>query len=417
MKKFLVVEDSPIVAKIIKHVSKSANDLQCDIASTFEEAKQFILNQTDETYFVAVVDLNLPDAPDGEVVDFTISQQIPTIVLTGTYDDEKRDTMLSKRIVDYVVKESRFSYEYVIKLIQRLAKNQDIKILVADDSTVSRNYIRDLLKTHRYEVFTADDGDTALNILEQHPDIKLLITDYNMPRMNGFELVKNIRREISKNDLVIIGLSGENDGKLTAKFIKNGANDFLNKPFSHEEFHCRIMHNIESLEYALKLKYLAYHDFISGLPNKQKFYMDAETELQKLHEQKANISLALISIDQLNTIQDKYGLEAPDATITSLAKIIPRAFSRFSYARLSDANIVVLLSGLNLDQARQLIETFRAMAEDQIVLMPQTSFNFTISAGLIQDNFSGINELLRQADNQLYLAIENGGNQVSTESD
>ena len=412
MKKFLLVEDSPIVAKIIKHISRSASDLHFDLASTFDEAKQLI-QQTKEAYFVAVVDLNLPDAPNGEVVDYTISQKIPTIVLTGTYDDEKREAMLSKRIVDYVVKESRFSYEYVLKLIQRLARNQDIKILVADDSSMSRNYIRDLLKTHRYEVFTADDGDTALKILEQHPDIKLLITDYNMPRMNGFELVKNIRREISKNDLVIIGLSGENDGKLTAKFIKNGANDFLNKPFSHEEFHCRIMHNIESLEYALRLKYLAYHDFISGLPNKQKFYADAEIELQKLHAQNANVSLALISIDKLNTIQDKYGLEAPDATITSLASIMPKAFSRFVYARLSDANIAVLLSGLTLDQASQLLETFITMAEDQIVLLPETSFNFTISAGIVQDNSNGISELLRQADNQLYLAIENGGNQVS----
>ena len=239
---------------------------------SFDEAKSLITKHGADAYFVAVVDLNLPDAANGEVVDYTIKQKIPTIVLTGSYDDDKREAMLSKKIVDYVVKESRFSYEYVMKLIQRLAKNQDIKILVTDDSKMSRNYIRDLLLTHRYNVLTADDGDTALELLDQHPDIKLLITDYNMPRMNGFELVKNIRREISKNDLIIIGLSGESDGKLTAKFIKNGANDFLNKPFSHEEFHCRIMHNIESLEYALKLKYLAFHDYISGLPNKQKFF-------------------------------------------------------------------------------------------------------------------------------------------------
>jgi diguanylate cyclase (GGDEF)-like protein len=414
MKKYLLVEDSPIVAKIIKHVSKSIPDFQCDLATSFDQARQMISRQKDDPYFLAVVDLNLPDAPDGEVVDFTISQKIPTIVLTGTYDEEKREAMLSKRIVDYVVKESRFSYEYVIKLIDRLARNQEIKILVADDSSVSRNYIRDLLKTHRYQVFTADDGDSAMQILEEHPDIKMLITDYNMPRMNGFELVKNIRREISKNDLVIIGLSGEGDGKLTAKFIKNGANDFLNKPFSHEEFHCRIMHNIESLEYALRLKHLAYHDYISNLPNKQKFYLDTEAELDKLHEQKANVSLALISIDNLSHIQDRFGLEAPDATIKTLAGIIPKAFSRFIYARLSDSNIAVLLSGLTLDQANKLLETFRAMAEDQIVLMPEASFNFSISAGITQDNDCSIDDLLRQADNQLYLAIENGGNQIAS---
>lgn len=415
MKKYLLVEDSPIVLKIIHHISKSIPGFEYDIASSFEETKSLIETHGPDYYFVAVVDLNLPDAPDGEVVDFTIKQKIPTIVLTGTYNEEKREKMLSKKIVDYVVKESRFSYEYVMKLIQRLDKNQNIKILVADDSKMSRNYIRDLLKTHRYEVFTADDGDTALEILEKNHDIKLLITDYNMPRMNGFELVKNIRREISKNDLVIIGLSGEGDGKLTAKFIKNGANDFLNKPFSHEEFHCRIMHNIESLEYALKLKYLAFHDYVSGLPNKQKFFLDSVNDLEKAHLQEAPVSTALISIDHLNTLKDKYGLDAPDATIKSLASLIPKAFARFHYARISDSNIAVLLIGLSLDQASKLTESFRALVEDQIVLMDGLSFNFTISAGIAQDNAANISDLLRQADNRLYLAKENGGNLIYSE--
>ena len=390
-------------------------DFDYDVATTFAETKTLIEANGADHYFVAVVDLNLPDAPDGEVVDYTIKQKIPTIVLTGTYDEEKRENMLSQKIVDYVVKESRFSYEYVMKLIQRLSKNQEIKILVADDSKMSRNYIKDLLISHRYDVITADDGDTALELLEQHPDTKLLITDYNMPRMNGFELVKNIRREISKNDLVIIGLSGEGDGKLTAKFIKNGANDFLNKPFSHEEFHCRIMHNIESLEYALRLKYLAFHDYISGLPNKQKFYLDTEIDLEKAKQHNAPVSMAIISIDHLNIIQDKYGLDAPDATMKSLASTLKKAFSRFTFARISDSNVAILLSGLNLEQASKLVESFRTLVEDQIVLMNEINFNFTISAGVIQDNEANIANLLRQADNRLYLAKENGCNVVWSE--
>ena len=224
MKKFLLIEDSQVVIKIIKHINDTRTHFQYDIAPTFAAAKALIDQHGADNYLVAVVDLNLPDAPNGEVVDYTLSLKIPTIVLTGNYDEEKREQMLAKKIVDYIVKESRFSYEYVIKLIHRLHKNQQIKILVADDSKVSRNYISGLLNTHLYQVITADDGDTALDIVNKDPEIKLLITDYNMPRMNGFDLVKNIRREVSKNELVIIGLSGEGDGKLTAKFIKKGTN-------------------------------------------------------------------------------------------------------------------------------------------------------------------------------------------------
>jgi diguanylate cyclase (GGDEF)-like protein len=415
MKKFLLVEDSPIVVKIITHINKSNAGFPFDIATSFAEAKTLIAKNGADEYLVAVIDLNLPDAPDGEVVDYSIEQKIPTIVLTGNYDEEKREKMLEKRIVDYVVKESRFSYEYVIKLIKRLAKNQDIKILVADDSKVSRRYIQEQLKTHLYQVYTADDGDTALEVLEQHSDIKLPITDYNMPRMNGFDLVKNIRKEVSKNELVIIGLSGEGDGKLTAKFIKNGANDFLNKPFSHEEFHCRILHNIENLEHSQTLKYLAFHDFVTGLPNKQKFFLDGNKELEKATSQGTPVCVALLSVDQMHNIQDKYGLDAPDLTMRNLTSLLPKAFNRFQYARINDSDVAILMAGLTIEQAAKLVDGFRELVEDHIVLIDEASFNFTVSAGITENNNNSLIELLKNADNRLYLARENGENQIYCE--
>ena len=412
MKKFLLVEDSQIVVKIIKHINDSSTRFQYDIATSFAEAKELIEINGHDAYLVAVVDLNLPDAPNGEVVDYTLAQKMPTIVLTGNYDEEKREKMLEKKIVDYIVKESRFSYEYVMKLIHRLHKNQNIKILVADDSKVSRNYISSLLKTHLYQVITADDGDTALEVINNDPEIKLLITDYNMPRMNGFDLVKNIRREVSKNDLVIIGLSGEGDGKLTAKFIKNGANDFLTKPFSHEEFHCRLMHNIESIEYTQTMKHMAYHDYVTGLPNKRTFFEKGSQELEKAQSGKAHVSLALISVDQLHDIQDQYGLNAPDITVKGLAQLLPKAFGRFQYARINDSDIAILMIGLTLEQAAKLTEGFREIVEDHIVLYDELSFSFTISAGITSSEKQSLIELLRDADNRLYTARELGNNQI-----
>ena len=415
MKKFLLVDDSQVVLKIIKHINDTSTRFEYDTATTFQEAKNLIEGNGDDFYLAAVVDLNLPDAPNGEVVDYTLSKNIPSIVLTGNFDEAKREQVLEKKIVDYIVKESRFSYEYVIKLIHRLHKNQNIKILVADDSKVSRNYISNLLKTHLYQVITADDGDTALEIIHQDPDIKLLITDYNMPRMNGFDLVKNIRREVSKNDLVIIGLSGEGDGKLTAKFIKNGANDFLSKPFSHEEFHCRLMHNIENIEYSQTMRHMAYHDYITGLPNKRTFFEEAKLELEKALTGDAHVSLAIISVDQLHSIQDKYGLNATDLTLKSLAAIVPKAFGRFQYARISDSEIAVLMVGLTLEQAAKLTEGFREIIEDQIVFDDEVSFNFTISAGITSSQDMSLAELLRDADNRLYMARESGENQICYE--
>lgn len=416
MKPFLLVEDSPIIVKIIRHVCKQHPDMQCEVASSMAEAKSILEAKGTEYYLAAVVDLNLPDAPNGEIVDFSIVQGLPTLVMTGNFDDEVREQMLQKRIIDYVVKESRFSYEYVIKQIRRLENNQSIRILVVDDSKMSRKHISQLLKTQLFQVCEAENGAEALTIIQQDASIRLIITDYNMPVMNGFDLVRNIRAEADKNDLVIIGLSGEGDSKLSAKFIKNGANDFLSKPFGPEEFNCRILHNIETMEHLQTMRHMAYHDYATGLPNKRKFFEEGSELLLETQNRSAPSCLALLAIDNIHQLQDRYGLDACETTLRNLADLLPKAFERFHYARLSDAEIAILLPGLDQQKAFTLMESFRALIEGQIVLLDELNFNYSVSVGLSQDQKNSLIELLTKADNQLHLAQEDGGNQVMGET-
>jgi diguanylate cyclase (GGDEF)-like protein len=416
MIKFLLVEDSPIVVKIIKHLIREESELACDVANSFAEARTALANNQGEPYFAALVDLNLPDAPDGEVVDFMVEQKIPTIVLTGNFDEQKRQEMQHKKIVDYIVKESRFSYEYAIKLLHRLRKNSSIKILVTDDSKMSRNFISNLLASHLYHIVQADDGDTALEILNKDPDIKMLITDYNMPRMNGFDLVRQIRKEVSKNDLVIIGLSGEGDSALSAKFIKNGANDFLKKPFSNEEFHCRVMHNIENMEFLQTMRHMAYHDHATQLPNKRYFFEEGKKLLSAIDANSGQACIALISVDELDKLQDEHGIEISDSLVREIASILPRAFGRFHYARVGDGEVAILLSGLSLVQARKLLEGFLELVEDLIVIHDDTTLRFTASIGLQSNSGGGLMQHFKEADNHLFSARKNGGSQIVSET-
>lgn len=76
----------------------------------------------------------------------------------------------------------------------------------------------------------------------------MVISDYNMPKMDGFELTKKIRSKYDKDEIAIIGISARDDHLLAAQFIKNGANDFISKPFVAEEFYCRVTQNIERIE-------------------------------------------------------------------------------------------------------------------------------------------------------------------------
>ena len=111
MKSVLVVEDSSIVMKVLRHVLARSTKIHPVYAESFAEARRLV-ESGEHNFFAALIDLSLPDAPNGEVVDYTLGLNIPTVVLTGSFDEKKRETLLAKGIVDYVTREGRFSYEY-----------------------------------------------------------------------------------------------------------------------------------------------------------------------------------------------------------------------------------------------------------------------------------------------------------------
>ncbi len=247
MPNILLVEDSKLFGNIISQSIQRSLGYGVTWAKSLSEAKT-LLQSSNPDFFLALLDLNLPDAPDGEIVDLVLGEQIPSIVFTGEFDPTVREKIWSKKIIDYVLKQSEQEVYYIIDLIGRIYRNQSIKVLVVDDSDTIRKRVQELLEVHQYQVFQADDGMEALEAVKNLPDIKMVITDYEMPRMDGFDLTRKLRAEYSKEALAIIGISAQDNPIPAAKFIKNGANDFIAKPFAAEEFYCRITHNINAIE-------------------------------------------------------------------------------------------------------------------------------------------------------------------------
>ncbi len=243
MNRILIVEDNKTLAKLIAKKISDALDYEVDLAFSMQEAKLY-LSKYD--YFITLLDINLPDAPDGEIVDYVLSKGQHVIVLSGNIDKDFRKKMLNKNILDYVNKQGVDDIHYIIHSIKRLEKNADHKILVVDDSMVVRKQIKTLLENMYFKVIAVAHGEEALGML--NADISLVLTDYNMPVMNGLELTHEIRKTYSKKHLSIIALSSDEDESTTALFLKSGANDYIKKPFSKEEFSCRINNAVEAME-------------------------------------------------------------------------------------------------------------------------------------------------------------------------
>ena len=108
-----------------------------------------------------------------------------------------------------------------------------MKLLVVDDSSTMRRIIKNTLSRLDYEeVFEGEDGLQGWNILDQNPDIGMLITDWNMPEMNGLELVKKVRADQRFSDLPIIMVTTEGGKVEVVTALKAGVNNYIVKPFT-----------------------------------------------------------------------------------------------------------------------------------------------------------------------------------------
>lgn len=398
MQRVLVVEDSKVVQQVLRHLTAHYLDVAVDFAWSLAEATSFIEKHK---YTLALVDLTLPDAMNGEVVKYTLEQNIPTVVLTSKIDEYKRQQMLELGVVDYVIKDNRDSYHYAVKLVAQLLRNQGCKALIADDSVLSRSLMKQMLEKQLFDVQVAHDGEEALKILKKDSEIKLLMTDYAMPSMDGFELVKAVRNFRGRDDLAIIGLSGAGKHGLSARFIKYGANDFLTKPFMNEEFHCRVLQTMEQLSLIADIKESAYRDDLTNLYNRRYFYQFAESLLKETARKN---SLALLDIDFFKAINDKFGHEAGDQALKQVASLLRSSFKGFTVARVGGEEFVIILADISLEQAYPLLDAFRARLAAYDFVINGQSFSITVSIGLANFQNVTLTSAMRLADKALYQA-------------
>ncbi|MET1079972.1 MAG: diguanylate cyclase [Pseudomonas sp.] len=404
MRNILVVEDSPLVLKILEHLFRQEPELQPVFCASLAEA-ELMLDTSAGLFFAALVDLNLPDAPNGEVVDLVLRYRVPCIVLSGSYNEQRRDELLLKGVVDYVLKESQHSYEYAFRLIHRLESNCQVKILVAEDSDATRHFIHRVLTPHLYQVLEARDGNEALRLLQEQPDIDLLLVDHSMPGLSGFELVKVLRQQMKRHDLIILGLSADTKGSLSAMFIKHGADDFLRKPFCPEELNCRVMSTLERRDLVRALKQAAQFDSLTGLYNRRAFYEQGIAQFRLALRNAQPLSVAMLDLDLFKSINDQYGHASGDLALAGFARAFQAALPDALLGRLGGEEFA-LVSSLDSGALVEILERLRAACAQlkYAVGAPPLSF----SAGLYHGPPEDLESLLHQADTRLYQAKHQG---------
>ena len=411
MKRILIVEDNKTLANLLAKKIELSLKYEVDIAYKLSEAKLFLKMYK---YFITLLDINLPDAPNGEIVDYVLSKGNHAIVLSANIDKDFRKKILQKNIIDYVNKDGINDINYIISTIQRLERNQQHKVLVVDDSMVFRKTMKGMLENLFYKVITVAHGEEALGMITAHPDLSIVVTDYNMPVMNGLELTNEIRKNHKKSELCIIAISSNNDEEINALFLKQGANDYINKPFSKEEFSCRINNSIEALENIQLITNHANRDSLTGLYNRRYFHQHMKEYIEDTKESGEQFAIAMIDIDNFKNIRDTYAQDIADKIIVTISEILRTNTNyRDIVARFNDEEFCLVLKNISKQSASDILENLKVEVERfQFGVDATNQLKFTISIGVAIHNDDTLDETINQADMLLYNATQNGDGQI-----
>ncbi|WP_410176780.1 response regulator [Sinorhizobium medicae] len=235
-----------LFASMVSKRLKELFDIDVIVCRDYEDLL-FAVENASFAPSLAISNINLPGAENGEALTYLIDMSVPTVVFTGSFQESTREAILAKDIVDYVIKDSVFAVDMLAESVCRFLTNQQHHVLIVDDSPTARAVLTTQLKRHNFRTSTAESGFAALEILKNNSDIALVITDYNMPDIDGFELTRRIRAAHGPHQVRIIGVSSSMDRLLSARFLKAGGNDFVVRPFVNEEFYCRVNQNLDTL--------------------------------------------------------------------------------------------------------------------------------------------------------------------------
>lgn len=413
--KILLVEDSIALSILLKN--KLTDDTTAEVFHC-DSMSQTIELLAHHQFTLALTGLTLPDAPDGEILNVLEEYKVPTIVFTGKVDDQARQHYAEKKIIDYIIKDGRRTVETVVKTVERILTNRQFTILVVDDAKAARSTLVEILSRQNFSVLEAHSGDEALEALNSNPSVQLVITDYFMPDMDGYELTRRIRARRSSENLRIVGVSSSTDRMLSAHFLKAGASDFIYRPFVPEELQCRIDNNIETLKQLTRLRDLAEKDHLTGLANRRSFFKQVGSFLDDLKRDVGKMkqgSIAILDIDHFKAINDTLGHSAGDKALKKLALILSDLCAQGDHlaARIGGEEFALFLKDLDGEEARAFCEAMRHEVERNGQALSSADLALTISIGVVEvDKNGSIDQQLTAADQLLYVAKANGRNSV-----
>jgi HAMP domain-containing protein/CheY-like chemotaxis protein/signal transduction histidine kinase len=257
VKRLLVVEDDDIQRMSIVELIGGGDVETTDVATAAEAIEAIKSNQFD----CMVLDLRLPDMSGFDLIEKIQKDlgrtDLPIIIYTGKELTEREESQLRKVADAIVVKEAnspeRLLAETALflhrveanlpepkrRMIQQVMRQDPVlagrKVLIVDDDVRNIFALSSALETYQMEVLYAEDGLQGVKLLQENPDIDVVLMDIMMPEMDGYQTMQAIRKIDTFATLPIIALTAKAMKADREKCIEAGASDYISKPLDIDQ--------------------------------------------------------------------------------------------------------------------------------------------------------------------------------------
>ena len=298
-----------------------------------------------------------------------------------------------------------------------------MRVLIADDSIVSRHLLDATLRKWGYEVVVACDGMEALGILQGANPPTLAILDWMMPGLTGLEVCRRVRALNREPYTYVLLLTSKNLKEDLIEGMDAGADDYITKPFDQHELKVRLRAGrrivelqAQLLEAREALREQATHDGLTLVWNRPAILEILQREVARSVRERTPLGVALLDLDHFKLVNDTHGHIAGDAVLRETVRRMQACLRPFdAIGRYGGEEFLVILSNCEESCAAGAAERLRLAIASDRMLLSDASIAVTASFGVTAAlDCTGVTPeaLVSTADEALLQAKRLGRNRV-----
>lgn len=301
------------------------------------------------------------------------------------------------------------------------------RVLMVEDSRVSLEVYAQRLERRGYQVATAISAEEARAELEiALPDLILL--DVFMPKVSGFELLRELRNTPKTATVPVILISALSDTKHIVEGLELGANDYVTKPIVMPILTARMEALLRSSELVRRLEVqtellskLAAFDDLTGVYNRRSMFHHLEAELSRCRRYGRSITVLMVDIDHFKRVNDEHGHLIGDQALRFVATTLQNELRSMDFlCRYGGEEFCAILPETNRPGAARAGERLRSAIERTGFKQERVRLPLTVSVGASSwtaNEGTEIPDLLQRADGALLEAKRSGRNKVQLASE